>query len=164
MVEQQITLSLLPETLAVCRLDPHAEIPAWALPGDFVSITRTMVELSIVCPERRVPEEIGREGGWRALKVEGPLDFTLTGILASLAGPLAQAAIPVFAISTYETDYLLVKQTNLDRAVQVLSLRGHQISLHLHADGQVDVPNARLTEEGEGHITARTDERGRHQD
>jgi hypothetical protein len=129
MIERRLTLSLLADTFAVCRLDPRVEIPDWALAGDFVSITRTADELSIVCAERQIPEGMHREGGWQALKVEGPLDFSLTGILASLTAPLAQGTIAVFAISTYDTDYLLVKQADLEQAVRVLSLHGHQVAL-----------------------------------
>ncbi len=93
--------------------------------ADFCSITRTADEVSIVCPLGRVPDDVRRESGWRCLKVEGPLDFALTGILASLAVPLAQAGISIFAISTYDTDYLLVK--DLDGAVATLTGEGHLI-------------------------------------
>ena len=123
-----IALSVLPETFAICRLDPAAPIPSWVTTRDFFSITRTQDELSIVCAQRDVPAGIKCERGWRALKVEGKLDFALTGILASLAAPLADAGISIFAISTYDTDYLLVKETNLPRAVQVLFAAGHKIN------------------------------------
>ena len=123
-----IALSVLPETFAICRLDPAAPIPSWVTTRDFFSITRTQDELSIVCAQRDVPAGIKCERGWRALKVEGKLDFALTGILASLAAPLADAGISIFAISTYDTDYLLVKETNLPPAVQVLSTAGNKIN------------------------------------
>ena len=121
-----IALSVLPETFAICRLAPATPIPKWAL--DSFSITRTRDELSIVCAQRDVPAGIRCERDWRALKVDGTLDFALTGILASLAAPLADAGISIFAISTYDTDYLLVKETNLPRAVQVLFAAGHKIN------------------------------------
>ena len=120
-----LTLSISPDTLAICRLDASAPIPGWA--GNFFSITRTRDELSIVCPQRDVPAGIQCERDWRALKVAGPLDFTLTGILVGLAAPLAQAGISIFAISTYDTDYVLVKEAKLESAVAVLSQAGHQV-------------------------------------
>ncbi len=123
-----IALSILPDTFAICRLDPAAPIPSWVTTRDFVSITRTRDELSIVCAQRDVPADIQCERGWRALKVEGKLNFALTGILVSLVAPLADAGISIFAISTFDTDYLLVKETDLPRAVQVLSAAGHKIT------------------------------------
>jgi len=121
-----LTLSVLPDTFAVCRLDAGAPVPDWA--RDFFSITRTRDELSIVCPQRDVPPGIRCERDLRSLRVEGKLDFSLTGILASLAAPLADAGISIFALSTYDTDYLLVKEKHLPRAVQVLSASGHKIN------------------------------------
>jgi uncharacterized protein len=121
----ELTLSVLPETFAVCRLDRDSSVPTWATTTSFFSITRTADELSIVCPQNQLPDGIPCEGGWRCLKVEGPLDFALTGILASLAVPLAQAGISIFAISTYDTDYLLVK--DLNRAIATLTKHGHRI-------------------------------------
>ncbi len=119
-----LTLSVLPpgkETLAICRLARGADIPDWALKGDFCSITRTSEELSIVCPEAQVPPGIKHEGGWKALRVKGPLDFSLTGVLARLTKPLAENEISIFALSTYDTDYLLVRQADLTRALKTLS-------------------------------------------
>lgn len=117
------------DSFAICRLTCAAEIPAWALSGIFSSITRTPDELSIVCTERQIPEGINREGGWRVLKVEGPLDFSLTGILASITVPLAEAAIPVFALSTYQTDYIMIRRADLVKAEQVLSRSRHNVLL-----------------------------------
>jgi hypothetical protein len=128
MSEIALTISLLPGTYAVSRLGSEARLPRWATSGRFFSVTRTADELSVVCDERAIPGEITREGGWRCLKVLGPLDFGLTGILASLTAPLAEASISIFAISTYETDYIMVKAVDLERAVAVLSGSGHQIS------------------------------------
>jgi hypothetical protein len=92
--------------------------------GALVSLTRTEQELSVVCREAAVPAEVQSERGWRALEVVGPLDFALTGILAALAGPLAAAGISIFALSTYDTDYVLVKATTLARAIAVLQAAG----------------------------------------
>ncbi len=125
MADVTLTLTVLPETLAVCRLASDAAVPGWAMAGSFSSITRTADELSVVCAQSQVPDGVKREGGWRGLKVEGPLDFALTGILASLAAPLAQAGISIFAVSTYDTDYVLVKE--LDRTLMILAAQGHRI-------------------------------------
>ena len=122
-----LTLSILPVPLSICRLPAAAPIPAWALTGEFYSITRTNDELSLVCPEASVPGDVPAESGWRGLKVEGPLDFTLVGILAGLAGALAQAGISLFAISTYDTDTILVKEARLSEAVKALSAAGYGI-------------------------------------
>jgi hypothetical protein len=121
-------LSLTTDRLAVCQLPPHIPVPAWALgQAAFCSITRTSEELSIVCPEGIVPGDVKREEGWRAFKVEGPLDFALTGVLASLATPLAQAGISLFALSTYNTDYILVKDAKVAGATKVLQSAGHTV-------------------------------------
>lgn len=100
----------------------------WAIRSDFWSITRTPEELSLVLPEENVPDGILAERGWSALQVQGPLDFSLTGILASLTAPLADAGISVFALSTYDTDYLLVRSETLSEAVAVLERTGYTIS------------------------------------
>ena len=126
MSHTNLTLSLLADTFAICRLGPEADIPSWALDGDFFSVTRTEEELSLVCLEEIVPEGTRCEKGFRCLKVRGPLDFSLTGILSSLTIPLAQAGISVLALSTFDTDYLLVKEAHVDRAVQKLSKAGHR--------------------------------------
>lgn len=125
---QALALGLLPGRLAVCRLDARQPPPAWALGSEFFSITRTEEELSIVCAQEAVPDGVRAEVGFRALGVAGPLDFALTGILDSLLGPLAEAAISVFAISTHDTDYVLVRERDLDRAVAALRGAGHRVS------------------------------------
>ena len=117
----RLTLTLLPDRLAVCRLAPDAALPPWlAWDGGLISLTRTADELSIVCAEERVPGDVQAERGWRAFKVLGPLDFALTGILAGLAAPLAEAGISLFALSTYDTDYILVRAADLERALAAL--------------------------------------------
>lgn len=122
-----LTLSLLPEKLAICRLDPDADVPTWTSGSRFLSITRTDDELSVVCAEAGVPEEVKSDRGWRCLKVAGPLDLALTGVLASLANPLAEGYINIFAISTYDTDYLLVKEESLPCSIDVLTQSGHRV-------------------------------------
>jgi len=126
-MDGKLRLFVLPETLAICQLPKDARVPQWALAASFYSITRTAEELSVVCPQTHVPEGIKKDEGWRCLKVEGPLDFSATGILASLTMPLAKEEISVFAVSTYNTDYLLVKTQHLEKAVQILAQNGHQI-------------------------------------
>ncbi len=123
----QLTLSLFPQTFAICRLHPDGYIPHWALLGDFVSMTRTNVELSIVCPQENVPDNAQAERGWRCLRVDGPFDFSVAGVHASLALPLAEANISVMAIATYETDHLLIKEDDLEHTLVVLQQAGHTI-------------------------------------
>lgn len=123
----KLTLLVLPDTFAVCRLAPDALVPDWTKGSSLVAITRTTDELSIVCNEVIVPEQQRCERGWRALQVAGPLDFALTGILAAIAAPLAEALISIFALSTFDTDYVLVRQHTLDSALQTLEKAGHTI-------------------------------------
>jgi uncharacterized protein len=122
-----LALSILPETLAVTRLPPASPVPAWAHAGPLQSVTRTADELSIVCAAGAVPDGSKSERGWRALRVAGPLDFSLTGVLVSLLAPLADAAVTVFAVSTHDTDYLLVKEESLARAADALRRAGHRL-------------------------------------
>ena len=122
-----MNLIILPDLFAICRLGPAEDVPEWAMIGEFVSITHTADELSIVCAEENVPQEVQAERGWRALKVEGPLDLALTGVLASLAQPLAESQINLFAISTFDTDYVLVKGYNLIQACEALRQAGQHV-------------------------------------
>ena len=124
---QAQTLTILAETFAISKLDKGAPIPSWASSTGWCSVTRTDDELSIVCPERQVPADIISNRGWKCLKVAGPLDFALTGVLASLLNPLAEASISVFSVSTFDTDYLLVKTESLAATARLLSLAGHRI-------------------------------------
>jgi hypothetical protein len=124
---QKLGLSVLPDRLAVCRLEAQEPIPGWAHAGGFVAITRTRDELSIVCAESAPPDGIARQAGWRCLQVLGPLDLSLVGVLASLIGPLAEAHLSVFAVSTYDTDYLLVRDEALDRVIETLRSVGHSV-------------------------------------
>ncbi len=123
----ELTLILSPERIAVCRLPPTAPIPPLPLNASLVSLTLTPDELSLIVPEYAAPEDARIAGGWRALRVAGALDFSLTGILASLATPLAKAGVSIFAISTFDTDYLLVQETELEQAIMVLRAEGHTV-------------------------------------
>ncbi|MBI3410777.1 MAG: ACT domain-containing protein [Planctomycetes bacterium] len=120
-----LALASIPGTFAVCKLAPDSGVPVWAATGPFFSITRTPGELSIVCHEADVPADVSCERGWRGLRVKGKLDFSVTGVLSSLVDPLAEAGISVFALSTFDTDYLLVKAANFDRALNSLREAGH---------------------------------------
>ena len=122
-------LRILDTTLAVCRLDGDAPLPAWfALDAPAACAMRRDGELSLVCRDALVPAEgVTAERPWRALEVAGPLDFSLTGILASLATTLAEAEVSIFALSTYDTDVILVREAQLDAAVSALRGAGHDV-------------------------------------
>jgi hypothetical protein len=122
----RLSLSVVPDRLAVCRLPPGSAIPAAPSRG-FWCVTRTADELSIVLPEEARQPEWQAETGWRALRVDGTLDFALTGILAALATPLAAAGVSLFAISTFDTDYVLVREPDLDKAKRALAADGHTV-------------------------------------
>jgi hypothetical protein len=124
---KELALRVLSGRFAVCRLAPDAPVPEQPAGAGLWSVTRTGDELSIVLPEENAPAECKAETGWRCLQVEGPLDFGLTGILASLATPLAEAGVSIFALSTYDTDYVLVKESDLEEAKRVLSAHGHRV-------------------------------------
>lgn len=114
----------LPGRYAVCRLGPESAVPGWAA-GPFVNITLTDDELAIICPAEQVPHDVRAERDWRVLKLVGPFPFTATGVLASLAAPLADAGISILSIATYDTDYFLVKGDAFDTAVAALIAAGH---------------------------------------
>jgi len=120
MAEKILTMKLLKEKYGVSRLDKNELIPKWAQNSDFFSITKTCDELSIVCSQDDIPNDIKCEKDWRILKIEGQLDFSLIGILSSISTILAQKGISIFAISTYDTDYILVKNKDIDNAIQAL--------------------------------------------
>ena len=112
---------------AILRLARDAPIPAWATTGEFTSITRTADELSIVCPAGNVPEEISPGPCWTCLKLEGPFLFSQTGILLSFIQPLSGNGVPIFAVSTYNTDYILIQQEHMGGVVELLRQAGHEL-------------------------------------
>jgi hypothetical protein len=116
----------LSDSFAICRLDPDAAIPEWA-GGPFVSITRTTDELSIVCAQQGVPEDVRAERGWRCLRVVGTLDLSMVGVIARLTNVLAEAGISVFVVSSFDTDFVLLREANVNSAVQVLRQSGYVI-------------------------------------
>jgi uncharacterized protein len=127
MTNRSLALELVPGLHAVCRLDADACVPSWAGAGPFTSITRTDAELSIVCAQEGVPAGVRSERDWRCLRVRGPLGFGMTGVLASLAAPLASSGVSIFVVSTFDTDYLMVQQRDLDRALHALERAGHTV-------------------------------------
>lgn len=127
-----LDLDLLPEEYAVCRLPAGSRIPASLSNGPadrtVISVTWAPDELSIICPSDRVPEEAVVETPWRCFRVVGPLDLAMTGVLASLIAPLADARVNIVAFSTYDTDYLLVPTVRLSEAVDTLTKAGHRVA------------------------------------
>lgn len=121
----QLDLCVLDEQLAVCRLSAHAETPAWAASSSFCSVTWTAGETSVVSPESAVPSGVRCERGWRAIMLIGPFEFDLTGVLLAVLGPLADSGVSVFAVSTFDTDYVLVPEERLDDALGALEAAGH---------------------------------------
>ena len=122
-----LTLQLIPGEFAVCRLPAAAPVPDWAGSVVFSSVTRTADELSIMCPADQVPADTKHESGWRLLKLQGPFAFTETGILAAVLAPLAAAKIGILATATFDTDYLFVKDRQLDEARHALEAAGHTV-------------------------------------
>lgn len=120
-------LTILDGSYSVCRLDPDAGIPEWMTMKGFLSVSKTDDELSIVCNQENVPEDVNSENDFSIIKVLGPLDFSLTGILAGITRVLAEKDISIFAVSTFDTDYILVKVMSLGVAVDALRLDGYKI-------------------------------------
>jgi GNAT superfamily N-acetyltransferase len=126
-VMPRLRLLEVPGSFAVCKLAAAAPIPQWATTGHLFSVTRTADELSVVCPEDAVPEGVACERHWRCLRVAGAMPFTLVGVLASLTTPLARAGVALFSFSTFDTDYLLIKTDDYQRAVATLRAAGHLV-------------------------------------
>jgi hypothetical protein len=129
MNHHRLRLLAITGTFTVCKLPLTATIPEWATGGSLFSVTRTADELSVVCAEAVVPKDVTCERGWRCLRVAGAMPFTLVGVLAALTAPVAKAGVGVFALSTFDTDYLLVKEVDFERAVAALRAAGHVVEL-----------------------------------
>jgi Uncharacterized conserved protein len=112
---------------AIVRLSPDAAVPAWATKSEFTSITRTADELSIVCQVDNLPRDVNSQHRWICLKLEGPFPFSQTGVLLSFIEPLSSNGIPIFAISTYDTDYVLIQEEWADAAIAALQQAGHEL-------------------------------------
>src|SRR5258708_1811625 len=124
---RHLELSVLPERFAISRLAADSPIPAWATQGPFFSVTRTGDELSVVTELSLVPVGVQSQPGWRVLKVHGPFVLSEIGVLSALASPLAETKISLFAVSTFDTDYLLVASETLSTAIAALQRAGHTI-------------------------------------
>ncbi|HEY8794384.1 MAG TPA: ACT domain-containing protein [Gemmatimonadaceae bacterium] len=125
-----LSLTVLAAPFALCRLAPTEPIPEWTtLARTFLTISRTPTELSIVADEAALPAHVSAERGYRAFRVDGPLPLGLIGIFAALASPLAAAAVPIFPIATYDTDYVLLHQDVLSKATAALEGAGHRVVL-----------------------------------
>lgn len=125
-MQRTLKFSRVPGSFAICRLAANTAVPDWALRGEFFSVTSTVDEVSIVCSEALVPSGVAHDGEWTCLKLEGPFPFSETGILSSFVQPLAEHAIPIFALSTFDTDYVLVKQAWVEKALEALRAAGHE--------------------------------------
>ena len=127
MPNHKLKFRQLSGTYAIVRLSPDAAVPDWAASGEFTSVTRTADELSIVCPIENLPSDIHSSHRWICLKLRGPFRFSLTGILMSFIEPLSYGAIPIFAISTFDTDYVLVQEPDRVQALDALFHAGHEL-------------------------------------
>jgi hypothetical protein len=124
---QKLRLVSVHGSFAICRLGADSEISPWMTTGPFYSITVTVDELSVVCSQDAVPEGVACERGWRSLRVAGTIPLSAVGVLAALITPLAAEAISIFAVSTFDTDYLLVKEQDYEKAVSILQSAGHSV-------------------------------------
>ncbi|UCH59351.1 MAG: ACT domain-containing protein [Anaerolineales bacterium] len=120
-----LSLTVLPGVFAICHLPEGEGTPVWLPAAGFRASIYSPGELTIVCEQSYVPKGVKSEAGWRAIEVQGPLDFSLVGVLASLALPLAEAGVSIFALSTYATDYVLVQENSLEKALEALRGVGH---------------------------------------
>jgi len=119
--------SLLQDTFAICRMDKIASLPDWAVGGEFWSVSRTPDELSVVCPQGSVPADVDHEAGWKCLKVDSPFEFDLAGMISSMAAPLAEADVELFVVATQDSDYLMVRESELERAAGELARAGFSL-------------------------------------
>jgi len=125
MIQHSLRFRLHDGLFAVCRLPAGDPWPSWLPIEAWCNVTRTPEEFSIVCPEEFVPAEIQAGRGWKRIELAGPFEFTLTGVIAAILIPLAEARIPVFAISTYNTDWILAPDDRIEEAVRALQSAGH---------------------------------------
>lgn len=121
MTKIKFALSILPETMGICHLDGKSPVPEWIKDLTFYSVTKTSDELSLVCPQDKIPGGILFEKDWRAFKLEGDVGLESVGVIYALSKPLAEAGISIFNVSTFETNYIMVEQKNLAKAIEVLS-------------------------------------------
>ena len=127
-MDKKLILKLLKNKYSVCRLNKYDEIPKWIFNEEFFSITKTEDELSIVCLQDKIKDDVLCERNWKVLKIEGPLDFSLIGILSKISTLMANNNISIFAISTYDTDYILIKEELIDKAIQLLTNNNYNVT------------------------------------
>ena len=127
MRKRQLQLSLLDEIYGICVFENDTPIPEWAAAASFCSIIRTQKELTIVCPQNTIDSDCEYDADWRCFRVDGSFDFNQIGVISSLAAPLAQAGISIFVVSSFDTDYILVKGENVEQTIAVFSDNGHFI-------------------------------------
>ena len=132
-----LTIDLLAGSFSICRLAADAPIPAWATAAAFFTVTRTADELSIICATDRVPDDVTASGGWRALKLVGPFDLTEVGVLLRVAAPLTAAGVSILPVATYDTDYVLVRASQVGAAVAALRADGHALRI---PEALIDAP------------------------
>ena len=125
--KQTLQFRRLAAPYAIVQLNADAAVPIWAAEGEFISITRTQDELSIVCPTANVPANVRSPHRWTCLKLQGPFSFSLTGVLLSFIEPLSVNGVPIFAVSTYDTDYVLIQEDHFEKALRLLQQAGHQL-------------------------------------
>ena len=123
----KLTLLVLAGRYGICRLGPDEPVPAWGLQGEFFSVTRTTDELSIVCAEAQIPATVLCESGWRLFKIDAVMDFSLVGIVAGISAAIAGANVGIFVLSTYNTDYILVRQPDFSAAAAALRTAGYKV-------------------------------------
>jgi len=128
MKQRQLQLSLLKDKYGICTLPNTAPIPGWALTQSLASVTRTDKELTIVCHREIIPSQYQSDLNWRCFKIDGAFDLDQVGVISSISSPLAEAGISIYVISTYETDYFLIQEHNLEQTISVLSGSGHSIT------------------------------------
>ena len=124
---QQLKFRWLAGAYAIVRMDARAAVPDWATQGVFSSVTRTADELSIVCPADNLPAHLSSESHWICFKLEGPFPFSQIGVLLCFIEPLSHSGVPIFSISTYNTDYVLVQEEFMSVARQALATAGHAL-------------------------------------
>jgi uncharacterized protein len=128
MNQRQLQLSLLKDKYGICTLPSTAPIPGWATAQSLASITRTEKELTIVCRQKIIPSQYQSDLNWRCFKIDGSFDLNQVGVISSISSPLAAAGISIYVISTYDTDYFLIQEHNLEQTISVLSGSGHSIT------------------------------------
>ncbi|MGD8787805.1 MAG: ACT domain-containing protein [Phycisphaerales bacterium] len=128
MQKRQLQLSLLKDSYGICKFPSDSSIPEWALKVSLCSITRSEKELTIVCLQGIIPANTEYDSDWRCFRIGGSFDFNQIGVISSLAAPLAEAGVSIFVVSTYDTDYVLVKEEKIEQAVNVLTDNGHLIA------------------------------------